>query len=424
MDFSAIIMRRLLLTAIFTMIFSSAIWAGEFGKTGFNFLASPCLGYSSNHGTQYGASCTIIDFGDGSSYPNYRQKAYLEASRYTKGKTSLKAVYDSGNLLPGMRFSAIIAYQANPLYRFYGFNGLATPYYSELDMNDGLAYYNFNRNIFKLAGNLQGKITEGLNWVAGANFMSYSIGQVSEKFTEQPENSLYNEYLKSGVIRADEANGGKRLEFNAGVVYDTRDAYSVPSKGIWSELYFTGSPDVFGDDYKYLKLSAHFRHYVSILDDDRLIFAYHLAYQGLIAGEAPFYVQQNINELIFKKTVSEGLGSKNTIRGTLNNRYIGRSYAWSNIELRIKLFNFNLMRQSFYVAANPFLDMGAIIQPFRLDLEKGTEQYKQATQLHESVGIGLKGVMNRNFVCSVEVAKPLKKESGRLGVIMGMNYMF
>ena len=64
------------------------------------------------------------------------------------------------------------------------------------------------------------------------------------------------------------------------------------------------------------------------------------------------------------------------------------------------------------------------MKPFRLNAERGSELYKAATRLHESVGIGAKLVMSRNFVASAEVAKPLHKDDGKLGFIMGMNYMF
>lgn len=417
-------MRRALALLLTFLAFSQVSSARDGGKSGVTCLVGPCIGYSTNHGTQYGASCTLVDFGNGSYYPNYRQKAYVEVSRYTKGKTNLKSVYDSGCLIPGARFSAILAYQSTPLYNFYGFNGSATPYFPELDRVDGNTYYNYGRSLFKAGANIQFDILDGLKLAFGANFTSYRISDVPDSFSADPLNSLYRSYLDSGVITPEEARGGKRIEMNAGFVYDTRDAFTTPSRGIWAEAYLTGSPDLFGDSYKYLKFSAHLRHYVPLADNDRLTFAYHLAYQGVIAGEAPFYVQQNITELIFKKVASEGLGSKNTIRGTLSNRYIGNSYVWGNFEMRIKLFSFNLLRHSFYIATNPFLDMGVIVSPYRLGASRGSELHKMATKLHESAGIGGKLVMNRNFVASIEVARPFHKEDGKMGFIMGTNYMF
>lgn len=403
---------------------STAAAAEQKVKTGFNFAPYPIVGYSTDLGFQYGLNGTLYDYGDGSSFPDYKHKFNFEVSRYSRGQNTLKATYDSDFLIPGIRVSAALAYQANPMYRFYGFNGSVTPYDRTLDRHDGVAYYSIDRQIVRAVTTLQGRITDNLLWAAGLNFLSYKIGLVDERFGYKPESSLYNSYITTGVIRPEEANGGNRLEFNTGLVYDSRNALSVPSKGIWSELYITGSPDLFGDGFKYAKLCARFRHYVSILDDDRMTFAYHVAYQGLIAGDEPFYVIQNINSLIIKKTINEGLGNKNTIRGTLYNRFLGDSYAWANFEMRMKLFSFDAARQSFYIGINPFFDMGAITRPFRLGAARGTELYREATKLHESVGCGIKLVMNRNFVMSVEAAHPLNPDDGHFGVNFGSNFIF
>ena len=223
------------------------------------------------------------------------------------------------------------------------------------------------------------------------------------------------------------------MEFKAGLVYDTRNLDSAPSKGIWAELYVNGSPDLFGDGYKYAKLSAHFRQYVPIVPDNKLTFAYHLAYQGTIAGEVPFYMQSNITTLYLRQILSEGLGSINTVRGTLYNRMIGDGYAWGNFEMRIKLFSFNLINQSWYVATNPFFDLGAIVQPYRAEemykISKPAVNFddykKDITKLHYSAGAGLKLVMNQNFIVSCEVAKALDPDDNPgMGVNIGLNYIF
>lgn len=417
-------MKRLYLVITALVLFSASVYAEEKIKTGLNFAPYPVIGFSTDLGFQYGINGTLYDYGDGSTFPDYRHKFNFEVSRYSRGQNTLKATYNSDFFIPGIRVSAALAYQANPLYRFYGFNGSVTHYDKSLDKKDGVAYYSIDRRIIRAVTTFQGTITNDLQWAAGVNFLSYRINKVRDKYDYDPERSIYCDYLRSGVIRPEEANGGERMEFNVGLVYDSRNALSVPSKGIWAELYLTGSPDVFGDGFKYSKLSARFRHYVGIVDDDRLTFAYHIAYQGLLSGSQPFYIIQNINSLIIKKTINEGLGNKNTIRGTLYNRFLGDNYAWANFELRVKLFSFNAFRQSFYIATNPFFDLGAITRPFRLDAARGSQLYKEATKLHESLGMGIKLVMNRNFVMSVEGARPLNPEDGHFGVNFGSNFIF
>jgi hypothetical protein len=419
------------IAAITLLVLSFAVSAQDKVKHGFNSVPYPVIGYSDDLGIQYGVNYTFFDYGDGSIFPNYRHKAVMEFSRYTRGQTGLKLTYQSAYLIPGIRVSAAMAYNMNPMYHFYGFNGSATPVNRMLDRKGGLAYYDIDRKFFRAVTNFQGPIANGIDWAAGINYLSYRIGQLNPKYGYDVTNSLYNSYLESGIIRPDEARGGRVLEFNAGLVCDTRNATTIPSKGIWSELYFTVSPDAFRTGHSYTRLSAHFRHYVGIVDNDRLTFAYHLAYQGIISGDPPFYVLQNITSLIVNRTVNEGLGNKNTIRGTLYNRFIGKGYVWGNFETRVKLFNFtlptrlfSLENQSFYIAANPFFDCGAIVSPYRLDAPKGSRAYKEATKFHGSYGTGFKLVMNRNFVMSVEVARPLDRDDGHFGLIMGTNYLF
>lgn len=434
-------MKRTLLTIAFVLVTLSALSAAdkdEKVKTGWNFGFVPAVSYNSDLGFQYGISADIFNYGDGSVFPNYKHKFSTEISRYTKGMTRLHLFYDSKYLIPGIRVTAAATYMNNPMFSFYGFDGAAQPYMQELDANKdmGVAFYNFQRDMLRILADFQGEIVPGLNWAAGVSFWSFDIKDI-DKEPYNPLQTLYRDYLSRGVIRDTEANGGNRLEMKAGLVYDTRDLDSAPSRGIWADLYLNGSPDVFNDGYKYLKLCAHFRQFIPVIPDNRLTFAYHLAYQGTIAGEAPFYMESNITTLYLRQILSEGLGSINTIRGTLYNRLIGDSYAWANFEFRLKLLSFNFINQSWYLATNPFFDMGAITRPYRLNelltpsgFSTGIpsnydEASKEATKLHMSAGAGLKLVMNQNFIVGAEVGKPLDPDDNPgLGVNIGLNYIF
>lgn len=421
-------------------------------KKGWNFGVVPAVSYNSDLGFQYGVTADIFNYGDGSDFPQYHHKFNVEVSRYTKGTTRLHLMYDSKFLIPGIRMTTALTYSNNPMYSFYGFNGTAEVY--DPSLNSGAkegkqnnkeligmslapnAYYNYKRNQFRFLADFQGRVADNLNWAAGLAFWSYDLGQKKGSFRndkkdyEYSDFDLYNVYRASGLIRENEEKGGNELEFKAGLVYDTRDLESAPSRGIWSDICLYGAPDLFGSGYSYLKLSAHFRHYVPVWRD-RLTFAYHLAYQGTLAGEAPFYMQQNINTIYLKQIMSEGLGSINTVRGCLFNRFIGAGYAWGNFELRAKIVDFNFINQSWYVAVNPFFDLGAIVQPYRVKemaAMKGVSESdlrREATRLHESAGLGVKLVMNQNFIISAELAKPFQKQDNPgMGVNIGLNYIF
>ena len=399
-------------------------------KTGWNFGPLPAVGFNTDLGFQMGALCDIYYYGDGTVYPDYVHKFNVEASYYTKGSGILHLFYDSKHLIPKVRVTAAATYNTNRKYSFYGFNGAAAPYFPQWDSNreSGTAFYNIRRDYLRILADFQGKIRGHWGWAAGLAFKDYSVGDIDLR-SYDPTETLYRHYIAAGIIGEDEKNGGRHLEMKAGVVYDSRDREAAPGRGIWSEACLIGVPDVFRGTGSYLKLAAHFRHYVPVWRD-RIVFAYHLAYQGTVAGEAPFYVQQDISTLYLRQINSEGLGSINTIRGTLYNRMIGDGYAWANLELRCRLVSFDFIGQHWYAATNPFFDFGAVVQPYRLDRMKQAAVAFPALysghdeRLHASAGLGVKLAMNENFIVSAEGAVPLSRQDGNFGMNIGLGYIF
>lgn len=450
-------------------------------KKGWNFAPFPSIGYNSDTGFQIGALCEIFDYGDGSTYPGYRHKFNVDLSWTTKDQVKLHFFYDSKYLIPKVRLTFAATYLLSQMYPFMGFNGSASPYYDFLasgkKQDNRVAMYNVKRNMMRVMADFQGNIyTSKFRWAAGISYWWYDVQDITLKkkgkaaYDSHTANeylmgqeinspSLWQLYQRAGLINANEANGGHHLELKAGLVFDNREHEADPSRGIWAELYAYGSPDILNgrgkDGYHYLKLAAHFRHYVPIWQD-KITFAYHLAYQGTVAGRAPYYTLQNISTLYLRQIVSDGLGSINTVRGVPYNSVIGDGYAWANFEMRFKIVSFRFIKQNFYLATNPFFDMGACVQPYRLDEmkavvnspllttnEKSLIYSGQNEKLHMSAGIGLKLAMNRNFILSAEVAVPLNtkiyttddankgfngnvklKNSYKPGVNIGLNYIF
>ena len=454
-------------------------------KKGWNFAPFPSIGYNSDTGFQIGALCEIFDYGDGSTYPAYKHKFNVDLSWTTKDQVKLHFFYDSKYLIPKVRLTFAATYILAQMYPFMGFNGAAAPYFTDLasgkkQMNR-VAMYNVRRNSMRIMADFQGDILPKFRWAAGISYWWYDIENVSVKKKGKPAYDVVaNEYLQNqgidyaslwqlyqgvGLIRLNEATGGHHLELKAGLVYDSREHEADPSRGIWAEVYAYGSPDILNgrgkDGYHYLKLAAHFRHYVPIWKD-KITFAYHLAYQGKLAGNAPYYTLQSINTLYLRQIISDGLGSINTVRGVPYNSVIGDGYAWANVEMRFKIVSFRFIKQNFYLATNPFFDMGACVQGYRLDEMKeiretgksidGATNFSNAElnliytgeprKLHMSAGVGLKLAMNRNFILSAEVAVPLNtkvytntdlnvavselkmKNSYKPGVNIGLNYIF
>lgn len=359
----------------------------ESAKTGFNFGPLPAVGYSSDLGWHYGALTDIYYYGDGSLYPNYLYKMYFEASWYSKGNSVYHASFDSPNLIPGLRVAGSISYFGNKTYSFYGFNGASALNGAfdrainidgtELADDPGMGWYLMKRNIFRIVGGLQGKIggdDSPLGWAGGITYYDFRTGD-----TQNPSRvdnslpSLYKTYVDLGIIPENEALGGKHLEFKGGIVYDTRDHENNPHRGTNIELYMFGAPALFKGTSPYLKLAFHLKQFFPVTD--RIVWGGHIAYQGDIAGQTPFYMLQTIQSINMKQINTEGLGSTCTLRGTTSNRLMARGYAWFNTELRIPFAKFDFINQHFQLVVNPFLDGGYVVQPYNLEAMKKYDDF-------------------------------------------------
>jgi len=120
------------------------------------------------------------------------------------------------------------------------------------------------------------------------------------------------------------------------------------------------------------------------------------------------------------------LGGGNSLRGILRNRILANGFAFSNVELRIKLVKFDIKKQHFYIGINPFFDIGMVTQAYTLDsakiaalknIEDDMDDYfdfnkSSIYKPHMSAGIGLKIAMNENFILSVDWAIPFNKQDG------------
>ena len=431
-------------------------------KTGWSFGVLPTATYSVDNGFQAGAFGDVYYYGDGGTYPDPLHKISWEGSYFTHShRMRLYLAYDSKYLIPNMRVNASVTYMNDPLYSLWGFNGAAATqgtenYYGanhvwgNRDMTvpgttNNVNYYGMSRDMLRILANFQGRLTDNLNWAAGVNFWKWNLGAMKDNGVDVNGNkqyydtnaTLYNFLCNSGVLTDEEKDGGVSLEFNAGLVYDTRDMEAAPNKGIWAEAYLNGNVL----DKRYLKACVYFRHYIDIpihIKAGDPVFAYRLAWQQTIAGETPLYMIQNNPLLVQRNMISEGFGSSNTIRGLRENRILTEGFAWANTELRVKLVNFKLFNQYFYIAVNPFFDAGIITKPYRAEaFEKAlasTETYMPLTKLYDaskvrdiiySGGAGLKIAMNQNFIVSVELAKCFYKplDAGMwLGI--GINYQF
>ena len=118
-------MKKILSALALMLLLSQAAQAqkSENVKTGINLGPLPAIAFDADKGFQYGALLNVFNFGDGSNYPNYNSKLYLEASLFTKGSQLYVISYDDKTLIPGVRWSSAIFATVDKAMDFLGFNG-------------------------------------------------------------------------------------------------------------------------------------------------------------------------------------------------------------------------------------------------------------------------------------------------------------
>ena len=435
-----------------TGILATSLMAQE-TKTGWNFGALPAVTYSTDQGFQYGALVNLFDYGDGSIYPDYYHRIYVEASTFTKGSSILRVMYDSDYLIKGIRYAVDLSYMPDFAYDFYGFNGFASVY-NKTWVNDELnpdyrsrLFYAMQRHLFRFKNDFVGNIGENnWHWNAGLSIQNFKVKDLDvEKFNKgkEPEDpkyldpdepTLYEYYRHSGLLTAEEADGGWITGIKGGLSYDSRDQRACPMDGIWAETGIEVVPEFLGAESTFGKFYFTWRQYFTLKEND-LSRAYRLGYQQTIFGDVPFYYQGQVIVSELRGALSEGLGGSKTIRGLLRNRVIGDGFAYGNAELRWKMVRFRFINQNWYLGTNYFFDACAVTSLIDVDVND-LEDYLEGEEnvadyyiggkdkLHMAAGLGLKLAMNENFIISADIGKALKEQDGDMEFYIGLNYLF
>ena len=415
-------------------------------KTGLNFGPLPAVAFDADKGFQLGALLNIYNFGDGSTYPNPMSHWYFEASFFTKGSQLFVVSYDNKTLIPGVRWSTAVTLTNDKAMDFYGFNGYRSYYNADMvalgkdkTNMDNYIYtpkYRINRIALLAKTDFIGNIwNKKLFWEAGYHFSYFKQGYKNqqalnldkinknkdpEKVFPADEPTIFDLYRRWGIISEEEAWGGINSTVRLGLLFDTRDKEGAPSRGVWAEGHLTLAPKWLGTTNPYYRYSLTFRHYVPIVKNDILTFAYRLNYEGTIGDKAPYYVLPYITT-VGQTYDRDGMGGYRTIRGIMRNRVQGLDMASYNAELRWRFVNFKLWKQNIAFGLNVFSDGTMVTKEYDMTF-KGDEQYRNeyeeymnlgadSDRPHITVGAGLRFIMNQNFIVAFEYGMPISKFS-------------
>jgi len=404
-------------------------------KKGWKFGgALPAIAFNTDIGFRYGILGYIYDYGDGSSYPDFKKSLYAEWSQTTKGGAKYNLEYEDTQLFgKNLHLNSDFIYATEKCFEFFGFNGYQSHYDSALEDQDSpdyisRAYYRIGRKMWRVVANLQGKTAvPHLNWLAG--FMFYNIKVTAPDIDKlnkgksgkdilpdaTPETNLYLNYVANGHISADEADGGTVTILKAGIIYDSRDVLMCPSRGFWNELYINVAPSFLGSGDTYSTLSASVRQYFPVVGD-RFILTYRLAFNTLLGGKAPYYILPFYSD---SKYIYDGIGGVKTVRGLKRDRLQGDGYAFGNFEARWKFLKTKVFNQDLYLALSGFYDAGTITNTYNTTAPK----YKSES-LHNALGGGFRIAINNNFIVSVDFGHCLNKEDGDNALYIDLGWLW
>ena len=453
---------------------------GEIIKTGVNLGPLPVVAFDADRGFQFGALLNLYDFGDGKNYPNPNSQWYFEASAYTKESSinSYKFIvnYDNKTLIPGVRMSICSGYYKDAALDFYGFNGYQSNYdmalveqnilFSDDKAGEKLqnkydnkgklpkGFYRQGRDLIKVKADFTGEILKNFYWEAGYSF-SWVKAQsfIPEGYTVFPGANLDEDYIGTslfdlykdwGIISEDEADGGITSALKAGLMYDSRNVENNPTKGIWAEAHVIAAPKWLGTSHEHYKYCATFRHYVPIIKDGKLTFAYRLGYQGTFGNNSPWYTMPFYTNM-GPKADNDGFGGYRTVRGLMLNRVQGLDVGFFNAEFRWRFIDFKLAKQNIAFALSAFSDGAHVFRGYDMTF---TDEAKAKILLadpltgiaktalydkfvldrkdgfHGSAGGGLRFIMNQNFIVAFEYARCFNKQDGNGAFYINTGFLF
>lgn len=173
---------------------------------------------------------------------------------------------------------------------------------------------------------------------------------------------------------------------------DTRDNEMAPTRGQYHTLQFRVSPhigDAFPFAYRQLNFTARVFQPVRT---SRVIFAGRFVADAL-QGTPPFYELARFEE-------TNAVGGQKGVRGVLAQRYHGKVKAFTNLELRVRLFPFHLGRKHYTLGAVVFLDGGRVWS----QLPPSRALDGAGLGLKYGVGGGLRLMEGSTFVVRADVA--------------------
>lgn len=200
--------------------------------------------------------------------------------------------------------------------------------------------------------------------------------------------SLLRRDFQQGLISG--LNGGWVSILQTALIYDNRDFEPDPTRGYYLEIANEFSSPIIGSQFNFNKLFIQGKLYKKLPFGSRTVFGVRLGIGNIFGDKAPFFEYQ---DQWSPDGSINALGGKQSLRGHRANRFLARSLAFANFELRYRIAETKFDKQRFAFTLAPFLDAGTVRDKWQ-DLN--------FTNIRTSYGAGLRVAWNQSTIISFD----------------------
>jgi outer membrane protein assembly factor BamA len=151
--------------------------------------------------------------------------------------------------------------------------------------------------------------------------------------------------------------GGWDNVLRTAISLDTRDFEPDPNDGVYAELSGEFGTKLLGSQYEYMRLMLSVRGFYSPIPKlADLVIAARGVYEIQTKG-TPFF---SATLMPFVDDNHAGLGGLRSLRGYLQNRFVGPDLVLGNFELRWTFVKFRVLKQGIALIGVPFVDVGRV----------------------------------------------------------------
>ncbi|MCG2779503.1 MAG: outer membrane protein assembly factor [Weeksellaceae bacterium] len=214
------------------------------------------------------------------------------------------------------------------------------------------------------------------------------VPETGQEISAPNGTSLLRRDYEQGIISGLE--GGWISIIQNALIYDTRDFEPDPTKGLYFEIANEFSSPIIGSQFTFNKLFVQAKYFQKIPVGKRTVFAARLGAGNIFGDNAPFFEFQ---DQWSPDGSINALGGKHSLRGYRANRFLARSMAFANFELRTRIAELSVKKQHFALAIAPFFDAGTVRDQWQ-DLN--------FTKIKTSYGAGARVAWNQSTIISFD----------------------